>query len=110
MTIILPNRGLRPVPAETKGKEETTIEKSYPDVGSGIGVIYGQSVAPRVTPGGQTAQIPNDGTYPTAGTAPLTQTYPYPESQWPRQDENTGAVMPKLQAEGDPHVLYGVEN
>src|SRR5439155_17345415 len=47
---------------------------------------------------------------PTAGTAPLTQTYPYPQSQWPRQDENAQVVMPKLQAEGDPHVLYGVEN
>jgi hypothetical protein len=61
---------------------------------------------------GQHASIPSDtATIAGAGKSPNPPTGQYPPNPTPGQgptDARTGAIMPKLQAQGDPSAVYGV--
>src|SRR5947208_7906230 len=97
-----------------------SLEKQYPDIGPGIGVMYGDSIKPN-SQGGQ--YLPQKPLEPTAtigdnsqgaGTEPIDQTHPYPPNPSAMQGPTDQAgfnpvIMPKLQASGIPSEVYGIQ-
>lgn len=99
----------------------TPMKKQYPDIGSGIGVMYGDSLKPNSQGGQYLPQKPEEPTTTIgdnnqgAGTREVSGDGMYPANPQAMQGPTDQAgfnpvTMPKLQASGDPASTYGIQN